>query len=120
MPVADTFQRAARWDSVGLDCSSCRHFAGPEQWPDTQRVSCCKLHSLSLAIEIGEDGHKKWEWFCRDFANKDAFPPAVQHFLSIRAELEAGILYRLYRTGGCLLEYRFADLQHGHTTDHCG
>src|SRR6185312_8253291 len=33
MPVKDTFQYADRWDSVGLDCSDCQHFRGPENGP---------------------------------------------------------------------------------------
>ena len=67
MTLKDTFPYTARWDSVGLDCSYCVHFIGPTSWPDKNHVSHCALHDLPLTIELGEDGFKQWEWFCRDF-----------------------------------------------------
>lgn len=110
MPVKDTFEYAARWDSVGLDCSFCQHFRGPTQWPDATRVSRCELHGVSLAIELGADNCKHWEWFCQDFKdNGRAFPPSVAHFQEIRQKLEPKVLYRFYGKDGFLLEHRMSD-----------
>jgi len=50
--------------------------------------------------------------FCKDFdhtsvLDKSAFPPAVEHLQSIRAQLQERILYRLYGDDGYLVEYLF-------------
>ena len=112
MPVKDTFEYAARWDSVGLDCSDCRHFSGPTDWPDTARLSQCKLHGVSLAIELGDTGYKNMEWFCRDFADTGrAFPRAVSHLETIRQLLEPRVLYRFYGTDGYLVEHQMRELE---------
>ncbi|MDP8217429.1 MAG: hypothetical protein P9M03_01755 [Candidatus Theseobacter exili] len=73
MTVKDTFPYNARWDSVGLDCSTCKHFNGPEKWPDTNNASCCKKHHRLLTIELKEDGYKEWEWFCKDYDDKNGY-----------------------------------------------
>jgi hypothetical protein len=105
MPVKDTFSYEARWDSVGLDCSDCAHFHGPEHWPDKERVSRCELHGISLAIELGDDGYKCWEWFCRDFHDTGrAFPKAVAHFHQVRQQLQESVLYRFCGDHGYLEE----------------
>jgi hypothetical protein len=112
MPIKDTFKYDARWDSVGLDCSFCRHFRGPSEWPDTDRVSRCELHGVSLAIELAGSGYKDLEWFCRDFADTGrAFPPAVAHLEMLRDELEPRILYRFYGNDGYLVEHRMEHLE---------
>jgi len=109
MPIKDTFPYSARWDSVGLDCSDCQYFRGPEKWPDTNRVSRCEFHHVSLALELQENGYKLWEWFCRDFAG-EAFPAALAHFHLIREQLEPKVLYRFYGTDGFLVEHKMEDL----------
>jgi len=69
------------------------------------------LHQIPLSIELDESGYIRWEWFCKDFDNKDAFPKAVEEFLTIKDELKQYILYRGY-TGKTrrLLEFKFEDL----------
>jgi len=112
MPIRDTFKYAARWDSVGLDCSFCRHFREPAQWPDTAHVSRCELHGISLAIELGSNDYKNWEWFCKDFTDIGrAFPPSVAHFQVIRQQFEPGVLYRFYGDDGNLVEYKMTELE---------
>ena len=115
MPIKDTFKYADRWDSVGLDCSYCGHFRGPDKWPDTQHVSHCSLHGVSLALELRADHYKGWEWFCRDFKDVGlGFRPSVEHFQQIREQLESGVLYRLYGSDGYLIEHRISDLEVRH------
>ena len=129
MPVRDTFPYNARWDSVGLDCSYCRHFSGPVSWPDSGRVSCCRLHQLSLATELGPKGFKKGEWFCRDFAPTAPPPPpgiiarvfgrsearpsaaALRHLDEMRDHLQPDVLYGFYGGDGNLKECPFAQLR---------
>lgn len=112
MPVKDTFKYEARWDSVGLDCSDCRHFRAPSEWPDVERVSRCELHCVSLAIELAASGYKDMEWFCRDFADTGrAFPPAVAHLETIRQELAPRVLYRFYGADGYLVEHQMEQLE---------
>ena len=111
MTIKDPFSYSARWDSIGLDCSFCNHFQGPDTWPDLKRVTRCNLHQIPLSIELDESGYKKWEWFCKDFDDKDAFPKAVEEFLTIKDELKQYIIYRGYdRKTGRLLEFKFEDL----------
>ena len=116
MPLKDTFAYTARWDSVGLDCSYCSHFVGPAEWPDKARESRCRFHRISLAVEIGRNGYKEWEWFCKNFEDINtkeqcAYPPAVEHFVSIRNHLQDRILYRLHGKEGYLVEYPFEDIE---------
>lgn len=112
MPVKDTFPYEDRWDSVGFDCSDCQHFRGPEKWPDTNRVSRCEFHHVSLALELQENGSKLWEWFCRDFADAGTASRApLKHFHLIHEQLEPRVLYRFYGTDGFLLEYKMEDLE---------
>lgn len=107
--MKDTFSYEARWDSVGLDCSYCMHFRAPSAWPDVNREVACRLHRKSLAIELGPDNYKRWEWFCRDFVDSGgAYPPAVEHLEDLRSQLSAGVLYRLYGPQRELLEYDIA------------
>lgn len=116
MPIKDTFAYSDRWDSAGLDCSCCVHFAGPDQWPDKQQISKCHLYGISLAIELNSHGFKEWEWFCQRFENnadlgKGANPSALQVLDTIRPQLREHILYRLYSKDGFLQEHTFESLQ---------
>jgi hypothetical protein len=96
MPIPDTFPHSARWDSVGLDCAYCLHCVGPASWPDGRQESRCALHDLPLAIELGPNGYKDGEWFCRDFrAGSDSrvSRAAVAHLDRVRATLDPNVLY---------------------------
>ena len=87
-------------------------FSRARKWPDTNRVSLCELHHLSLNLELQENGYKLGEWFCRDFADAGkAFPPALTHFHLIREQLEPRVLYRFYGTDGFLVEHDMKDLE---------
>jgi len=111
MPVADTFSYTARWDSVGIDCSSCVNFVGPAQWPDELRVSHCSLHGASLAIELDAGGYKRWEWFCSDFADDgSSFKDAVEHLCQVSHTLRSKVLYRLHSVNGLLEEHEISKL----------
>jgi hypothetical protein len=124
----DTFPRT-RWGSVALDCADCSHFAAPPSWPDSERVSRCSLHGLSLAVELGPKGYRPGEWFCRDFEDGGhpveqgpmarlfgvTPPPAVSRAAlrklgAIRPELRADVLYGFAGEGEELIEIPFADL----------
>jgi len=109
MAMKDPFSYSARWDSVGLDCSNCQHFEGPSTWPDRKKVSKCKLHHLSLALELGRDGYKQGEWFCKDFKDGGAFPKAVAEFNENLSKFEAGILYGAHQSS-TLREIRFDEI----------
>ncbi|HYG37201.1 MAG TPA: hypothetical protein VD908_01220 [Cytophagales bacterium] len=108
--MKDTFSYSARWDSIGLDCSHCKNFLGPSEWPDKDKVSQCLLHNLSLKIELGENGYKRGEWFCKDFDDLNAFPMAVKEFELIRKELQDCVLYVGNRNGE-LFEIKFDRLK---------
>jgi hypothetical protein len=116
MPIRDPFSYSGRWDSVGLDCSNCVHFKEPKLWPDSQKLSHCKLHKISLSIELGKNGYKEGEWFCKDFqSNGTANQKAVKEFQTVKDHLESRKLYRAY--GGAfngnavLKEYNFNNLK---------
>jgi hypothetical protein len=124
----DTFPRKDPW-SVGLDCADCAHFAAPPRWPDTERVSRCSLHDLSLAVELNRKGFKQGEWFCSDFEDAGhtlqqgslgrlfhATPPpcvpraALGKLDEIRHELRADALYGFSGEGRDLKEVPFVEL----------
>jgi hypothetical protein len=109
MPVKDPFSYSARWDSVGLSCSNCNYFSGPDKWPDVDKLSKCQLHKISLAVELRPEGYMNFEWFCKQFDNKNAFPKAVDELASIVNILQDEILYRAYGNG-YLIEYKFSEL----------
>lgn len=112
MPIQDPFSYSARWDSVGLDCAYCIHFEGPGEWPDIQAVSRCALHKIPLKIELGPNGFKEGEWFCKDFSdNGRAFGDAVKELEKVRNALQDDVLYGAYGNEGILREYSFADLR---------
>jgi len=94
MLIEDSFPRAGRWDSVGLDCGVCKHQANAK-WPNRQRNYRCGLHDMSLTIELGKNGYMDGEWFCRDFEDDGrAERQAVEHFLAIRNRLQPRVLYQ--------------------------
>lgn len=107
--IKDPFSYSARWDSVGLDCSFCKHFIGPETWPDEKRVSRCGYHNVSLAFQLREGNFKGGEWFCKHFLdNGRAFPRAVREFKTIEADLEEDIVYGAYGEKGQLKEHKIS------------
>jgi len=107
----DTFPHLARWDSVGLDCSSCNHFNGPSSWPDRARLSSCKFHGASLALELDDVGFKLGEWFCREFSdNGKSHYSAVVHFAQIQSTLDPKVLYSFAALKAPLNEVAIASL----------
>lgn len=114
MPIPDTFPHSARWDSVGLDCTYCLHFIGPDSWPDRQGASRCAFHDLPLAIELAPDGYKDGEWFCRDFtAGSDGrvSKAALAHLDRVRANLRPRVLYTFDGPRGNLREHDFEQVR---------
>jgi hypothetical protein len=112
MMVKDPFSYSARWDTVGVDCAYCVYFAGPPTWPDIQRSSHCGLHKVSLAIELGCNGYKEGEWFCRDFNdNGRAYDKAIEELEAVKESLQTNVLYGAYGPGGCLKEIEFENLK---------
>lgn len=111
MPVKDPFSYSDRWDSVGLDCSNCTYFGGPDTWPDTKRTLHCRLHDVSLAVEIGPTGYKEGEWFCKDFSsNGTPNANALAELNNAKRNLEGGKLYGAYGNDGFLKEIPFSSL----------
>jgi hypothetical protein len=92
--MKDPFTYSARWDSVGLDCSYCKYFKGPQKWPDTNIESVCTFHNFSLKMQLQDNGYKDGEWFCKNFNNERAFPKAVEELESIRGQLKENTLYK--------------------------
>ena len=93
--MKDQFSYSARWDSAGLDCSECIHFKGPEKWPDSNGVSRCSLHKVSLNIELGDNNYKEFEWFCKQFKDSGKTPTnSLREFMKMEPLLEERILYR--------------------------
>lgn len=106
--MKDPYSYAARWSSIGLDCSNCEHFRGPDTWPDKHRVSECTLHGLSLAVQLNEENYKQGEWFCANFSNVGtANQIAVREFESIRPQLRTTVLYGGYGNNSELVEIEF-------------
>ena len=108
--MKDPFSYSARWDSVGLDCSFCKHQSKVD-WPNISRDYACKLHGVSLAREIGTNGYKEGEWFCSSFANNgEANPKAVSEFESVKSKLQSKVLYGAYGNNKQLKEIPFVEL----------
>ncbi|WP_461507144.1 hypothetical protein [Rhodopirellula baltica] len=111
MAMKDTFPHLARWDSVGLDCSFCRHVSECD-WPNRNGDYRCNLHGISLTIQIANNGYKDGEWFCTAFADEGgAHPSAVEHLANSVDALDDNTLYRLSDGYGDLDEYHFSQLQ---------
>ncbi|MEK7314506.1 MAG: hypothetical protein AAB065_08515 [Deltaproteobacteria bacterium] len=112
MPIKNNFPREGRWDCVGLDCSECQYFKPPANWPDNNRTISCNFHKISLAIELGENGYKFGEWFCKNFQNNGkALKNAVREFERIKSSLDQDTLYMLTARGDDLKEVKFDQLK---------
>lgn len=109
--MKDPFSYSARWDSIGLDCSNCNNFIGPEKWPDINKESRCRFHKVSLKIELNKSGYKEGEWFCKNFGNKNASPKAVEEFESAKIKFKDKILYRGHINNAELIEYNIDELK---------
>ena len=110
MTIKDTFPYEARWDTVGLCCAFCLHQANAE-WPNTKRDYRCALHNVPLAAELGPNNRMTGEWFCRDFHdNGRAYPAAITHLESIRAQLPERVLLGFYGKDGKLKQIPFEEL----------
>ncbi len=110
MSVKDVFERTDRWDSVGLHCGRCVHEEA-HGWPDIKKRYRCKLHDISLAIQLDERGYVLGEWFCKDFQNNGkANLDALATFNEIKSQLQDKILYRSIDKGGYLKEVPFEQL----------
>ena len=108
--MKDIFTYSARWNTVGLDCSFCKHEKSVE-WPNKNRDYACQLHRISLTPTITKDGFKEGEWFCSKFENNGkANVKAINEFESFRGELESNILYGAYGKDGILKEIQFTEL----------
>jgi hypothetical protein len=56
-------------------------------------------------VELGENGYKSGEWFCRDFSDTGrANRRALAHLRQVRGLLDPGILYGFYGSDGRLKE----------------
>lgn len=103
----DNFERRGRWDSVGLDCSSCQYFKSPQSWPDKNHEIFCNFHKVSLDVELGKDGYKLGEWFCKNFEdNGESLKSAVAQFNKIKDLLDDNILYGFEKKGGDFKEIK--------------
>ena len=112
MPIKDVFKYNDRWDSVGLDCSKCAHESPPNEWPDKNRVYCCKRNKISLAIVLNDSGYKEGEWFCKHFEdNGKVNRGAYKTFCQIKDQLRSDVLYGFYGGDGFLKEINFAELR---------
>jgi len=113
MPIKDPFSYSARWDSIGLDCSNCVYFSGPDTWPDTKKVSLCSFHHLSLSFQLQSDGYKQGEWFCKEFKDNSAYKSALNELESVRESLEAQVVYGGHGDDGFLQEMPFESIKKG-------
>lgn len=98
-PVRDPFSYSARWDSVGLTCSSCTHFDAPPTWPDQEFKARCRKHDIPLAIlyDASGSGHLADEFFCSAYEDGGrTFPQALEELDGIRHELDDSTLYGAY------------------------
>jgi hypothetical protein len=105
MPIADPFSYYGRFDSMEFDCSMCKHFVEPLDWPDINKVIRCNFHDISLDFELGPKCYKLGTWFCKQFepAKTDTNWLALEEFETIRDELQEATIYRGYN-GKFLLE----------------
>ena len=106
MPVEDIFKYTARWDSVGLDCSYCIYEANAV-WPNIEQNYACQFHNCGLSVQLGQNGYKEGEWFCKCFAKKEEswitkwfknprrpHPDAIMVFKQIKNQLNDQVLYK--------------------------
>lgn len=96
MSVADPFSYYGRFDSIEMDCSMCKYFSPPPNWPDVNKVSRCNFHNISLDFELQSNGYKLGEWFCKHF--KAAKAPhkwkGLEELETIRNEMEEAKIYK--------------------------
>ncbi len=94
--IRDPFSYAARWDSVGLTCSSCRHFYPPPTWPDKEFKARCRKHDIPLVILYDScgSGFLGGEYFCSAYEDGGrTFLKALEELEEVRHELDANTLY---------------------------
>ncbi len=108
--MKDPFSYLARWDSLGLDCSYCKHSKQVE-WPNRSRDYACAKHSISLACILMKSGFQEGEWFCSSFDNNGkANETAFNQLESIRSKLNREVLYGAYGKDGELKEIPFDEI----------
>lgn len=110
--IKDTFNRDGRWNSVGLGCHTCQFFDSPEKWPDYEKTIYCKLHKLSLSIEIGKNFYMEGEWICKKFTdNGKSLESAVRHFETVKDLFEENTLYSFSKKDSFFEEHQFKNLK---------
>jgi hypothetical protein len=63
-------------------------------------------------LQLGSNGYKEGEWFCRDFKdNGEANPKAVQELENIREKLSPSSLYKAEQDEDNLIEFPFDQLK---------
>jgi hypothetical protein len=96
MPISDPFSYYGRFDSMEFDCSLCKHFSPPPEWPDINKVLQCMFHNISLDFELGSNCYMLGQWFCKHF--EPAKAPfkwkALEEFETIKDEMEEATIYR--------------------------
>jgi len=98
MPIKDPFSYYGRFDSIDLDCSQCKHFEGPEKWPDVNKVSKCNFYRVSLDFELAENFYKIQERFCKHY-NCDVDNSKHRAFLELKTiihQMEERVIYAGY------------------------
>ncbi len=109
--VEDPFSYRARWDSAGVDCSDCKHFEPPPDWPDRERVIRCGHHQVSLAFQLNPEGFKEGEWFCRYFLNRgSSWDVGVEELSRVQESLDPAKIYGASYGTGLLKERDIAGL----------
>jgi hypothetical protein len=107
MPIADPFSYYGRFDSMEFDCTLCKYYSPPPQWPDVNKVLRCNFHNISLDFELGTNCYKLGTWFCKYFeSEKDSHRwKALEEFETINDELEEATIYGGYN-GKFLSEHK--------------
>lgn len=106
--MKDPFTYSARWGSIGLGCSFCKHVK-KIKWPDLNNSYSCMLHEVSLVKTLDSDGYIEGEWFCSSFSG-DAFSKSVQELDLVKKKLKTNILYGAYGKDGKLKQIPFTEL----------
>lgn len=112
LSVEDPFSYSARWDSAGVDCSGCKYFEPPPNWPDRGRVIGCRHHQVSLAFQLDAQGFKRGEWFCRYFLDAgSSWDVGVEELRRVQGSLDPARIYGASYGKGVLEERTIADLK---------
>jgi hypothetical protein len=95
MPVTDPFSYYGRFDSMDFDCSMCKYYSPPPQWPDMNKVSRCNYHNIPMDFQLGDNCYKLGSWFCKKFEpiNGSSKWRALAEFETIRNKLEETTIY---------------------------